>query len=199
MKLNRTIAALSGGMLLLLTGVAEAHPGHPGHGSFSGGFAHPFSGIDHILAMVAVGILAARMGGRALWALPLTFISLMAGGGLLNLGGASVPGVEQGIAASVLVLGLMLASPAKMPLRVSAALVALFAIFHGYAHVAEMRAGSTAGQYAIGFIAATALLHGAGIGIGTMCRKPAMGLWIRAAGAAMACCGLLLLMGAISA
>jgi urease accessory protein len=183
----------------LATRIAEAHPGHNGHGGFSGGFAHPFSGIDHILAMIAVGLLATQIGGKALWMLPLTFVTLMAGGGLLNMAGMSVPWVEQGIMASVLVLGLLIASAVKMPLAIPLSLIGLFAVCHGYAHVAEMRAGLSPAGYALGFIMATTILHGIGISLGLAARRLATHQLVRLGGAAIAVCGLLLFMGVITA
>jgi urease accessory protein len=199
MKTNSLKLVVAGAAILAMTRIAEAHPGHAGHGGLNAGFAHPFSGIDHILAMIAVGLLAAQRGGRAVWMLPLTFIALMCAGGLLNLGGVPVPWVEQGIMASVLVLGLLIASAAKMPIAMPLSLVGLFAICHGYAHVAEMRAGFSPIGYASGFIAATAVLHAMGIGLGLSARKFASIQFVRLAGAAIAACGLLLALGLIAA
>jgi urease accessory protein len=199
MKTNSLKLIVAGAAVLAMTRIAEAHPGHAGHGGLAGGFAHPFSGIDHILAMIAVGLLATQIGGRAIWMLPLTFIAMMAGGGLLNLGGVPVPWVEQGIMASVLVLGLLIASAAKLPIAMPLSLVGLFAICHGYAHVAEMRAGFSPIGYAGGFIAATTILHAIGIGLGLSIRKFASNQLVRLAGAAIAACGLLLALGMITA
>ena len=108
--------AVAGAVVLFAARVAEAHPGHPGHGGFYAGVAHPFSGIDHIMAMIAVGLLAVQIG--RVWMLPVTFMALMVAGGMLNLAGVRVPGVEQGIMASVLILGLLIAAAAKMPVGI---------------------------------------------------------------------------------
>lgn len=199
MKTKSSKLAIASAAILLATRIAEAHPGHAGNGGLAGGFAHPFSGIDHILAMIAVGLLAAQIGGRALWMLPLTFVALMTGGGLMNLSGVPVPWVEQGIMASVLVLGLLIAIAVKMPIAMPLFLVGLFAICHGYAHVAEMRAGVSPAGYALGFIAATTILHGIGITLGLAARRFASHQLVRLSGAAIAACGLLLFMGLISA
>ena len=199
MKTKTSNLAIAAGAVLMAANVAQAHPGHIGHGGFGGGFGHPYSGIDHMLAMIAVGLLAVQMGGRAVWFLPLTFVGLMIGGGLLNFAGLPVPFVEQGIMASVLVLGLMIAMAAKMPIAIPVTLVGLFAIFHGYAHVAEMHVGMAPMNYALGFILATASLHAIGIGVGLAARQTASGQLVRLGGAAIAACGLLLCLGLIHA
>ncbi len=199
MKSNFSKFAIASAAILLATRLAEAHPGHGGHGGLTGGFAHPFSGIDHVLAMIAVGLLAAQIGGRAMWMLPLTFVTLMTGGGLVNLAGVPVPWVEQGIMASVLVLGLMIAVSARMPIVMPLFLVGLFAVFHGFAHVAEMRTGASPAGYALGFIAATATLHAIGIVLGLAARRLGSMQLVRYAGVAIAVCGLLLFMGLIAA
>jgi urease accessory protein len=111
-------------LIFLLPSLAQAHPGTPGHThGFTNGFLHPLTGLDHICAMLAVGLWAAQRGGRALWLVPATFVSLMIVGGILGLGGANIPFVEQGIAASVLVLGILTAAAACLPLSVSVAIV----------------------------------------------------------------------------
>ena len=200
MKSNSSKFVIASAAILLATRIAEAHPGHAGHFGHAGliaGIAHPFSGIDHILAMIAVGLLAAQIGGRMIWMLPLTFVTLMTGGGLLNLAGVPVPWVEQSLMASVLVLGLLIAVYAKMPMLMPLFLIGLFAIFHGYAHVAEMRAGASLAGYALGFIMATAILHGIGLGLGLGARQFASIRLVRVSGAAIAACGLLLFLGLI--
>jgi len=147
--------------------LAFAHPGVAGHThGFVHGFAHPIGGIDHILAMVAVGIFAANLGGRALWAVPLTFMSFMVVGGALGMLGVSVPFVEVGIALSIVVLGIAVAVKWNWPLTAAMAMVGLFAVFHGHAHGTEMPLDASGASYALGFVAATGLLHLAGIGIG---------------------------------
>ena len=173
--------------------IALAHPGHGG--GLAAGVAHPVSGIDHVLAMVAVGLLAAQTGSRAIWMLPLTFVSLMLMGGVLSLGHAPVPLVEQGIMASVLVLGVLVAMAGKVPMFVATGSVGLFAVFHGYAHVTEMRSGSSPAAYAAGFIVATILLHAVGLGVGQIARRSVSQVVSRIAGASIAVCGLLLFTG----
>lgn len=140
-----------------------AHPGHPGHG-FEQGWQHPWFGWDHLVAMVAVGLLAVRSGGKALWLLPATFMTAMTGGSLLvglGVGGGSL--IEYGIAASVLALGMLIVVGRPVTLGWVAAIVALAGMFHGHAHAAEMAAGGSPAAYAAGFLLATAVLHALGI------------------------------------
>ena len=144
---------------------AFAHADIGGSG-FSHGFLHPWSGLDHVLAMVMVGLLAFRLGGRAVWLVPASFILVMIMGGLLGMGGVSVPFVELGIALSVVVLGVAAALEVKAPVAAAMGLVGLFAIFHGHAHGAEMPVLADGLSYGGGFVLATALLHGAGLGLG---------------------------------
>ena len=145
---------------------AEAHVGAPGHvHGFLNGFLHPLTGIDHILAMVAVGAFAVVLGGRALWVLPLTFMTVMLAGGILGMTGFALPAVETGIAASVLVLGTVVALQWKAPLRVATALVGFFAVFHGFAHGAEMPVDASGSSFGAGFLVATALLHAIGMAL----------------------------------
>ncbi|THF63030.1 HupE/UreJ family protein [Pseudothauera nasutitermitis] len=150
--------------LALASGSALAHPGHE-TASFFSGFSHPLGGPDHLLAMLAVGLYAARQAGRQRWALPAAFVLAMLAGAGLGALGLALPAVETGIAASVLVLGLLIAFAARLPMAAAVVLVAAFALFHGHAHHAEMGDGTLA-AYAVGFALATALLHGAGYLIG---------------------------------
>src|SRR5262245_22655719 len=136
--MKRTATALS---LALLPTAASAHVGFGDTNGFVQGFMHPISGIDHLLAMVAVGLFAARLGGNAKWVVPLTFVLVMTLTGVLGMTGVSIPFVEIGIALSVIVLGLAVASQSGLPLTVAVALVGFFAIFHGHAHGAEMPEG----------------------------------------------------------
>ncbi len=147
---------------------AGAHPALAGrtHG-FANGVLHPLTGWDHLLAMTAVGFLAARSGRRATWLLPLTFVSAMILGGILGrAAGVGIPLVEQGIAASVLILGVFIAAPARLPIVPGVRLVGLFALFHGYAHGAEMPASVSGWLYGAGFVVATIGLHLFGSGLG---------------------------------
>lgn len=172
----------------LMPGAALAHPGHD-IGTLPAGMAHPLGGADHILAMVALGLLAAQVGGRALWALPVTFVSAMLAGGMLGFAGMGFPAVEPMILASVIVLGAMVALALRAPLLVLIAMVAIFGAAHGWAHGAE---GPSAGilAYAAGFALATAALHGAGLLAGRAI--PALAL--RGAGALAALSGAALAM-----
>ena len=156
-------AALSA---ILSPAAAWAHVGAGSTVGFVHGFVHPVTGIDHVLAMIAVGMFAANLGGRALWAVPLSFVSVMALGGALGVAGIAIPFVEAGIAISVIVLGLAVALRWQWPVAAAMALVGVFAIFHGHAHGAEMPVDAAGLEYGLGFMLATALLHGVGIGLG---------------------------------
>jgi urease accessory protein len=176
---------------LAFAGAAQAHPGHA-DGAFAG-LAHPFMGLDHLLAMVAVGIWAAQQGGRAKWLVPSCFVTVMALGGALGMAGMSLPMMESGIATSVLLLGLLIAFSVRLPAAAGAALVGLFAVFHGYAHGAEMPALASPWQYGVGFVIATALLHVLGLGVGAGMKNH--GWSVRLAGAAVAACGAWMMAG----
>jgi urease accessory protein len=152
--------------LALIPSAAMAHTGLGGTTGFLHGFSHPIGGIDHVLAMVAVGVFAFQLGNRALWLVPATFVAVMAGGGLLGMYGVPVPFVEIGIGLSIVVLGAAVALGIRAPIAVAMALVGLFAVFHGHAHGAEMPEDASGLAYGIGFMMATALLHVAGIGLG---------------------------------
>ena len=148
---------------LLVATPALAHTGHDATAGFVHGFAHPIAGYDHILAMVAVGLWAAQLGGSARWLLPVTFVLAMAAGGFLGVAGWPLPMVEAGIIVSVIALGLAVARKARLPLVASTGAIALFAVFHGYAHGAEMPLDSSGLLYGVGFAMATALLHLSGL------------------------------------
>jgi len=143
------------------TGIGDAH-------GFVHGLAHPLGGLDHVLAMVTVGIFAWQLGGRALWLVPATFVLVMAAAGALGLYGIAVPFVEFGIAASVIVLGAVVALGVKAPLAAAMGVVGLFAVFHGHAHGTEMPVDAAGASYAAGFMLATALLHLGGIALGVV-------------------------------
>jgi urease accessory protein len=167
------IRALFAGATTLAPCVALAHLDQGTAAGFLSGFAHPLSGWDHIFAMVAVGMWGAQLRAPAIWLLPVTFPLVMAVGGLLGLLGIPLPGVEIGIAASAIVLGLMVVLEARPPLALSMAIVALFAVFHGYAHGTELAPGTSAIAYSLGFVIATGALHGIGIALGLIRRRPA--------------------------
>jgi urease accessory protein len=162
--------------------LAQAHPGHAPGASFTHGFVHPMMGLDHLLAMLAVGLWAAQLGGRAAWLIPTAFVSVMTAGAGLGMSGVHLPLVEQGIIASVVVLGLLIATAARLPLAASAGLVGVFALFHGIAHGTEMPASASGFAYAAGFALATATLHA----IGLLAAKSTRVEWVRFAGAAIA-------------
>lgn len=156
-------------VVAILMAGAGAASAHTGAGEVSGlvhGFLHPLGGLDHILAMVAVGLFAAQRGGRALWLIPASFVVMMAVGGMLGVAGAAVPMVELGIAASVIVIGLAVALRANLPVVAAMALAGFFAIFHGFAHGTEMHADTSGLAYGAGFLLATGLLHAVGLASG---------------------------------
>ena len=162
------------------------------------GLQHPISGLDHVLAMVAVGLWGAQLGAPAIWLLPLTFPLVMAFGGMLGLMGVPLPEAEVGIALSALVLGLAIVTAWRPALWVAAAVVGFFAIFHGHAHGTELPAGASGLAYSLGFVAATGALHACGIGIGVMQRWSPGQVVLRAAGAGVAAAGAAFLWQALS-
>lgn len=176
---------------------AMAHEGSSlPYGSFIAGLAHPVLGIDHFLAMVSVGIVSAQIGGRAIWTVPGTFVTVMALGGVLGWLDVGLTSIEFGIAFSVLVLGIAIAADRKMPILAAMGAVAIFATFHGYAHGAEMPTVANPVRYALGFMTGTALLHIAGVLIGDISQHYARGkVLLRIAGAAIAGAGTWFLVG----
>lgn len=181
--------ALLAALLAMAATPALAHTGAGTTHGFADGFTHPLFGADHVLAMVAVGLWAALLGGRALWIVPTSFVAAMALGGALGLYGVAVPFVEAGILASIVALGLLVAFNVQLNVAIAAPIVALFAIFHGHAHGAEMPEGASGLAYAAGFVIATALLHAAGIAAGLGLGRLVQSRAIRAAGAAVAAAG----------
>lgn len=191
--------ALLGVGLAMLPTAAFAHVGVHADG-FAHGFEHPVGGADHVLAMVAVGLLAAQLGGRALWATPLAFMGMMVVGGALGMAGIAVPFVELGIGLSVLSLGLVLAFGVGLSSVVAVAMAGFFAIFHGHAHGAETPEAASGLAYGLGFVLATGMLHLAGLGIGLTARSLAPTLrpkLFRLAGGALAVAGAVILTGAV--
>jgi len=180
------------GVIALLPISVYAHTGVGQTTGFGAGLGHPIGGIDHLLAMVAVGLWAAQLGGRAVWVVPGAFVSLMIFGGILAFSGVQVPYVEQGILVSVLVLGVLIAAAFRLPLAASAVLIGIFAVFHGHAHGAEMPLAMGAVSYSLGFALATALLHGAGIAGGLLLQRMNVEKVVRLAGAAIAVGGVFL-------
>ncbi|MBV9261639.1 MAG: HupE/UreJ family protein [Pseudolabrys sp.] len=176
---------------------AFAHVGIGATASFIAGLEHPFSGLDHIAAMVAVGLWAALKGGRALWLWPVAFVSAMLCGGALGMAYVAVPFVEPGILASVVVLGLLVALAADLPLPVGAAIIAMFAIFHGHAHGTEVAETMNGAKYMAGFALSTAMLHLAGIAAALSLAHQGRTTAIRATGAACVVLGLALAVGVV--
>ncbi len=181
-------------VVLGIPSLAEAHVGVGQTTGFFSGLAHPIGGPDHLLAMLGVGLWAAQRGGRALWLVPLAFVSVMAIGGLLGMAAVSLPLVERGIVASVLILGILIAAAVELPLAASVLIVGLFALLHGHAHGAEMPTTASGLSYGVGFILATALLHLCGIGLGLLAQKAGSPRLIRYAGGAIAVCGVVLML-----
>lgn len=185
--------ALICSIIFLSADPAAAHVEGGLAGGFASGFAHPLHGPDHVAAMVAVGLWGAFLGAPAIYLLPIVFPLVMALGGILGIVGVPLPGVEIGIAISAVVLGMMVALAVKPHLAIAAILVGAFAIFHGYAHGAELPDGRSAAAYSAGFVIATGLLHLAGIAIGLLTRWPAGVTAVRFAGSAIAIAGLVFL------
>jgi urease accessory protein len=198
--MRRCLARAVVAAVLLAPTAAFAHSGI-GHGlGFMHGFAHPLGGIDHLLAMVAVGLFAWQLGGRALWLVPTTFMLVMAAGGALGIHGAPMPFVEIAIAVSIVVLGTIVALRTKAPLIMAVALAALFAVFHGHAHGAEMPLAASATAYACGFLLATALLHAGGIVLGFVIGRAGEGFGryaFRVGGALVALAGVAILVATV--
>jgi urease accessory protein len=191
-KIIRT-TTLSAAFLGIWIASAEAHTGVGATIGFTHGFDHPIRGLDHVLAMVAVGMFAVTLGGRALWLVPASFVGMMAVGGLLGSSGMNMPLAEFAIAASVIVLGGLVAMGTRLPTAAAMVIVGFFAIFHGHAHGAEMPADAAGLSYGLGFLMATALLHATGIagGFGIAQARPAVSQKaMRAAGAITAALGL---------
>ena len=176
-------------LLLCFPSLASAHPQTGGIGGFVSGFLHPLTGLDHIVAMVAVGLWGAFLGAPAMWLLPVIFPMVMAFGGALGILGVPLPGTETGIALSGVLLGLAVASAARPPLWVAGTLVGVFAVFHGHAHGAELPHAANAFTYAVGFVLATGLLHLTGIAFGLLTRYPWGSLLVRTGGGVIACVG----------
>lgn len=161
---------LASAILMTTAGVVEAHTGHGATGLVHG-FAHPFTGLDHLAAMVAVGLFGARLGGRALWLVPGSFLVMMSAGGAAGIAGYSIPYAETAVVASVAVLGAAALLRWRAPVALAMGLAGFFAIFHGLVHGAEMPAAASGLVYAVGFVTATAILHGAGAGLGLVLNR----------------------------
>ncbi len=191
MRIRRTLRF----SMLALTAVpvAYAHPGH-GPASLTAGFVHPFTGWDHLLAMVAVGLWAAQMGGRARWLIPLSFVSAMIAGAAAGIAGLAPAGVDSFVLASVVVLGLLVAGAVSLPLAAGCALAALAGAFHGLAHGAEMPLQADSVRFLAGMVAGTALLHAAGVAAGIKSLRFSRRI-VQAAGVGVIAGGMAILLG----
>lgn len=194
------LATLCAATILAVTSqAAHAHVGVGQTSGFAYGFGHPISGLDHILAMIMVGVLAAQIGGRAVWLVPASFVTVMLLGGLVGAAGVALPFVELGIGLSVVVLGAVVALGLRIAVAFAMTLVGFFAMFHGFAHSAEMPPSGSGLGYGMGFVLATAALHALGLGFGLVLSHVASargGHLVRATGGAAALAGVAIVAGA---
>ncbi len=200
MNTKRLIRSAALSAFAFAPGLAHAHTGLGDVGGFAHGFTHPLSGLDHILAMVMVGLFAAQLGGQARWLVPMSFVSAMMLGGVLGLAGIAVPFVELGIGLSIVVLGGAVAFGFRAHVAAATALVGFFAVFHGYAHGAEMPETASGLAYGAGFVLATATLHAAGLGLGLLLDskgKARGSLFVRSLGGLAAFAGVGVLAGLV--
>ena len=177
-------------IVILLPATASAHTETGAIGGLVSGFSHPLTGLDHMVAMVAVGLWGAFLGGRAIWMLPVAFPVVMAFGGALGVLGVPIPAIETGIAISGVVLGLMVAFAVKPPIWLAALIVGLFGMFHGHAHGTELPESANALAYSAGFVISTGLLHLSGIALGLLVHWPWGRIAVRCGGFAIAAVGL---------
>ena len=184
---------IAGVALLPAPALAHITPGPIG--GFEGGFTHPLTGLDHFLAMFAVGVWGAQMGGRSVWALPVAFPLVMTIGGIGGMAGLVLPYVEIGIALSILVLGLAITCKWRPVEIVPLALIAIFALCHGYAHGVELPSAADPAAYAVGFVMATGMIHIIGIVVGLLLGKPLHGWLARGLGGLIAAGGVFYLIG----
>ncbi|WP_236589777.1 HupE/UreJ family protein [Ramlibacter aurantiacus] len=184
--------------LLLFCDAAFAHVAQAGERGLVSGLLHPVQGLDHLLAMVAVGIWGAFLGAPLIWALPVVFPLLMVVGALLGMAGVPLPSVEAGIALSVALLGLAIVAAWRAPTAAALALVAAFGVLHGHAHGTELPEAASPAAYAAGFVIATGLLHLLGIALGQIERLPRGRAVLRGAGATMALAGVLMWVGLLA-
>ena len=198
---SRLLCCLLAAVLVTAPGLASSHvqTGVAAYGGFLSGLMHPLTGLDHVVAMVAVGLWGAILGAPAIWVLPIAFPLVMTLGAVLGVIGVPLPGIEPGIAASGIVLGAMVMANARPPLALAFSLVSIFAVFHGHAHGAELPASGVPVYYAAGFVLSTGLLHVSGIALGLMFRWPAGRIAVRATGACIAAVGVYFLAAALGA
>jgi urease accessory protein len=195
--INLSIWILVLAVYLVWAPSVQAHVDQGEAAGFVTGLEHPWSGLDHVLAMVAVGLWGAQLGNPAIWVLPITFPMVMSLGAMMGLLGIPLPGIEVGIAVSAILLGAMVLGEVKPNLYIAATMVGFFAIFHGHAHGTELPAGQSGLLYSMGFVIATGVLHGIGILIGLIHRWPAGKLALRSAGAFIAAMGFFFLWQAV--
>jgi urease accessory protein len=184
--------------MLALSGTVQAHVVAGESVGFLSGVKHPVSGLDHIVAMVSVGLWGAQLGAPSIWLLPVLFPLIMAVGGFLGLIGVPLPGTEIGIALSGIVLGAAVLLAWRPPILVATSLVGLFGLYHGHAHGAELPPGQDALFYSLGFVLATGSLHLTGIGIGLIHRWQWGEKALRLAGAGVSACGLYFFWAAVA-
>ncbi|MCS6780407.1 MAG: HupE/UreJ family protein [Geminicoccaceae bacterium] len=177
-------------LLSAVAGPAAAHTFGAAGAGLAQGFLHPLGGWDHLLAMLAVGVWAAQLGGRAIWAAPAAFVTGLVLGAVMGMAGIGLVAVETGILASLVIVGLLIALAIRLPLAGGLALVALFGLVHGHAHGTELPEAASPLLYAVGFVAASVLLHAAGVALGTAARRYALPLLPRLGGGAVAAAGL---------
>ena len=185
-------------LLMLVPARAFAHATGDVAGGLASGFLHPISGLDHVVAMVAVGLWGTQLGKPAIWILPVTFPIVMAFGGVLGVRGVPMPPVEIGIALSAIVLGAVVALALRPPLWAAASIVGVFAIFHGYAHGTELPRAAAPLAYGAGFVLTTGMLHVSGIAIGLVNKWPAGAKLVRVCGVVVAAVGVYFLVQALS-
>ena len=195
----KKVLGLSAMFMLAAVSGAEAHGGAGAVSGTVAGFTHPIGGLDHVLAMIAVGMLAAQQGGKALWSIPLAFVVMMLVGGAVGVAGVAIPFVEQGILGSIIILGFVVALGRAMSMPLAMAMVGLFAVFHGHAHGTEMPVDASGALYGFGFAIATAMLHVSGIGAAVSAQKFARQVapvLVRIGGGIIATLGMAMLAGA---
>ena len=186
------VKGLTAAAFVLASGLTFAHSGHEHVSSFMSGFSHPLGGLDHLLAMLAIGLWASSMSGRAVWAIPMVFVLTMLVGGGLAFTGLNVPFVEQGILLSVVVLGVLVVAAKHLPVLACVMIAGGFALFHGVAHGSEMPMNTNSLQYALGFVLATVGLHTLGLGLGQFMTRFVSPLMVRISGSMIAGTGVLL-------
>ena len=190
--MRRSAIFFSAMTLLGFAPTVLAHPGHISASGFTAGLLHPFSGLDHLLAIIAVGVWAAQRGGRALFAVPASFVVMMAVGAIIAAAGLSLPVVEPGIIASLVVFGLLIAFNTRLPVAAGMAIVGVFALFHGYAHAVEIPARANLAVFGSAMLLGTITLHIIGIGLARMSNIQIYKTALRVTGSLIALAGVVL-------